>query len=79
MANLQTQFQNFHRNIKVESETLREKRDKIYDKIKKSLSEEQKPVPETLNQGSYVMELALNLLQEKIMILMWDWCLILNL
>ena len=35
MAKLQTQFQNFHRNIKVESEELREKRDIIYKKIKK--------------------------------------------
>ena len=54
MAQLQTQFQNFHRNIKVESETLKEKRDKIYKRIRNTLSEDQKPVPEILNQGSYI-------------------------
>ena len=54
MTNIQNQLEKFHKNIKVESGELREKRDIILDKIKKSLSEDNRPVPETLNQGSYI-------------------------
>jgi len=54
MANIQKQLEGFHKNIKVESSELRKKRDIIVDKIKKSLSEDNKPVPELLNQGSYI-------------------------
>ena len=54
MANIQKQIEKFHKNIKVESSELREKRDIIIDKIKKSLSEDNKPVPSMLNQGSYI-------------------------
>ena len=54
MANIQKQLGGFHKNIRVESNELREKRDIIVDKIKKSLSEDKKPVPELLNQGSYI-------------------------
>ena len=54
MANIQKQLEGFHKNIKVESSELREKRDIILEKIKKSLSEDKKPIPEVLNQGSYI-------------------------
>ena len=54
MANIQKQLERFHKNIRVESSELREKRDIIIDKIKKSLSEDNKPVPNLLNQGSYI-------------------------
>ena len=54
MANIQKQLEGFHKNIKVESNELREKRDIIVDKIKKSLSEDNKPIPSLLNQGSYI-------------------------
>ena len=54
MANIQKQLEKFHKNIKVESSELREKRDIIVNKIKKSLSEDNKPVPSSLNQGSYI-------------------------
>ncbi len=54
MAKLQKQLEGFHKNIKVESSELREKRDIIVDEIKKSLSENKKPIPEVLNQGSYI-------------------------
>ena len=53
MANIQKQLEGFHKNIKVESSELREKRNIIVDK-KKSLSEDNKPIPEVLNQGSYI-------------------------
>lgn len=51
---LQKQFQAFHKNIKVETEELREKRDILVNKIKASLKEQGHPVPEPLNQGSYI-------------------------
>ena len=54
MANIQKQLEEFHKNIKVESSELREKRDIIVDKIKEALSENKKPVPDLLNQGSYI-------------------------
>lgn len=54
MVKLQKQFEKFHKNIKVESSELREKRDIIVEKIKKSLSEDNQPIPEVLNQGSYI-------------------------
>ncbi len=54
MADLQKQFGKFHKEIKVESEELREKRNILFEKIKKSLSENNKPIPEILNQGSYI-------------------------
>ena len=54
MANIQKQLEGFHKNIKVESSELREKRNIIVDKIKKSLSEDNRPVPSLLNQGSYI-------------------------
>ena len=54
MAKLQSQFQKFHEKIKVESDDLRKKRDIIHKRIKRSLSENGKPIPEILNQGSYI-------------------------
>ena len=54
MANIQKQLEGFHKNIKVESSELREKRDKIVYHIKQSLSENKKTIPEVLNQGSYI-------------------------
>ena len=54
MANIQKQLEKFHKNIRVESSELREKRDIIEKKIKKSLFEDNKPIPKLLNQGSYI-------------------------
>lgn len=54
MVNIQKQLERFHKNIKVESSELREKRNIIVDKIKKSLFENNRPVPSLLNQGSYI-------------------------
>ncbi len=54
MTNLQKQFEKFHREIKVETEELREKRDIIINKIKDSLNRNGCPVPELFNQGSYI-------------------------
>ena len=54
MANIQKQLEGFHTNIKVESSELKEKRDIIVEKIKKSLSENNNPIPVVLNQGSYI-------------------------
>ena len=54
MANLQKEFEKFHLAIKVEKEELREKRDIIINKIKGSLKSKNRPIPELLNQGSYI-------------------------
>ncbi len=54
MANLQKQFESFHKDIKVEKDELKEKRDILFNEIKESLQEQEKPVPELLNQGSYI-------------------------
>ena len=57
MTNLQTQLEKFHQNIKVDdNQTLREKREIICDKIKEYLRIRGKnyPIPEVLNQGSYI-------------------------
>lgn len=51
---LQKQFLKFHSTIKVETETLREKRDILVNKIRASLKEDGHPLPEALNQGSYI-------------------------
>lgn len=51
---IQDLFCKFHKNIKVETDELREKRDIIVDKIRNSLKNSGKPVPELLNQGSYI-------------------------
>lgn len=51
---MQKYFSKFHRTIKVETDELREKRDIIVDKIKASLKEDGHPLPEMLNQGSYI-------------------------
>ena len=54
MANIQKQLERFHRNIKVESSELIEKRDFIIKTLKKALSKGDNPVPSLLNQGSYI-------------------------
>ena len=54
MAELQKKIMMFHDKIKVDSEELREKRDIILNKIKNYLKEKGYPVPEVLNQGSYI-------------------------
>ncbi|MDM8556949.1 nucleotidyltransferase [Desulfococcaceae bacterium HSG7] len=54
MAELQKKFITFHNRIKVDSEELREKRDIILDKIKAYLKKKGHPVPELINQGSYI-------------------------
>ncbi len=51
---MQDLFCKFHKNIKVETDELREKRDIIVDKIRNSLKNSDNPVPELLNQGSYI-------------------------
>ncbi|WP_127718246.1 nucleotidyltransferase [Halobacteriovorax sp. HLS] len=51
---IQSYFTKFHKEIKVETEELREKRDIIVDKIKASLKSDGHPVPTPLNQGSYI-------------------------
>ncbi len=65
MSNLQNQFAKFHRNIKMESSELREKRDIIFKKIKKSLSENKHPIPEILNQGSYIYGVGIKPINEQ--------------
>ncbi len=54
MGNIQKQFLDFHVRIKVDPEELREKRDILLDKIKRGLRERGVPVPELINQGSYI-------------------------
>ena len=58
MVNLQSEFEEFHENIKLkefdENSILREKRDILLDKLKKNISEEAASYT-TFNQGSYAM------------------------
>lgn len=54
MADLQKQFEKFHKKIKVEMRELQEKRNIIFNKIRDSLNKNEKPIPELLNQGSYI-------------------------
>ena len=57
MAHLQKQLEEFHRNIMFDFEQksdLRDKRDKLLQKITRSLSEQKKPIPILENQGSYI-------------------------
>lgn len=59
MANIQTHFEKFHNIIRADyemSETLREKRDIILDRIRKHLKENDRPGFEVLLQGSYKMK-----------------------
>lgn len=51
---LQKYFQTFHKKIKVETEDLREKRNIVVDKVRSSLKKNNHPVPEMINQGSYI-------------------------
>lgn len=51
---IQDHFRRFHKKIKVEKEELREKRDILLDKIRASLKKAGHPLPELLNQGSYI-------------------------
>ena len=51
---IQNYFGKFHKEIKFETEELREKRDILLDKIKTTLKDEKRSVPELLNQGSYI-------------------------
>ena len=52
--NSQKYFTRFHKVIRVETEELREKRDILIEKIRKSLKEKNHPLPIPLNQGSYI-------------------------
>ena len=55
MANLQQQFSKFHKKIKVEKEELKNRRNIIVNKIKKSLKGKGRPVlDDVINQGSYI-------------------------
>ena len=51
---IQQLFCRFHKKIKVETDELREKRDIILDKIKESLKKAGHPLPDLINQGSYI-------------------------
>lgn len=51
---IQKIFTKFHNDIKVETEELREKRNLLFEKIKASLKNKNLPVPDLLNQGSYI-------------------------
>lgn len=51
---IQNLFSRFHKEIKVETDELREKRDILMDKIRASLKREGHPIPDLLNQGSYI-------------------------
>lgn len=56
MANVQKQFEEFHKTIRIDydlSKPLREKRDIIVERIKKHLAEKKRPGFEKLDQGSY--------------------------
>ncbi|MDP2644041.1 MAG: nucleotidyltransferase [Desulfobacterales bacterium] len=59
MANVQKYFETFHKEIRMDFELnkeLAEKRDVIFNKIKKSLEENQMPSVSILLQGSYIMK-----------------------
>ena len=51
---IQSYFSRFHKNIKVDTDELRDKRDILVDKIRASLKKEGHPLPDVLNQGSYI-------------------------
>lgn len=51
---MQNYFSRYHKKIKVETEELRDKRDILVDKIRASLKDDGHPLPEPLNQGSYI-------------------------
>ena len=51
---IQQYFGRFHKEIKVETDELREKRDILIDKIRASLKKAGTPLPDLLNQGSYI-------------------------
>lgn len=51
---IQQLFSKFHKTIKVETDELRDKRDILVDKIRASLKKAGKPLPDVLNQGSYI-------------------------
>ncbi|HAR42938.1 MAG TPA: hypothetical protein DCS07_09965 [Bdellovibrionales bacterium] len=51
---IQQYFTRFHKEIKVETEELREKRDILVEKIRASLKKAGQPLPVALNQGSYI-------------------------
>ncbi len=59
MADVQKQFEKFHKKIRVDydmSHTLREKRDIVVEKIRKYMKDNKQPVPSQLLQGSYKMK-----------------------
>jgi len=51
---IQKLFSRFHKEIKVETDELREKRDILVDKIRSSLKKVGHTLPDPLNQGSYI-------------------------
>ncbi|KTC84516.1 hypothetical protein Ldro_2680 [Legionella drozanskii LLAP-1] len=51
---IQKQLELFHQKIKVDTETLREKRDILINKIKQSLKASGHSTCDTINQGSYI-------------------------
>ena len=51
---MQKHFRKFHKAIKVETDELREKRDILVNKIRDSLKKAGHPLPDPLNQGSYI-------------------------
>ncbi len=59
MATLQNELITFHNTIKVSEEDLRTSRDALLAKIKSTLSENKKPVPQLINQGSYAYKVGI--------------------
>jgi hypothetical protein len=51
---IQKLFTKFHKTIKVETDELREKRDILMDKVRESLKKKGHPLPNLINQGSYI-------------------------
>ena len=55
MADVQKQFEEFHEKIRVDYETLREKRDIVLNRLGKHLKENKRPGFDEILQGSYAM------------------------
>ena len=55
MANIQKQFEVFHQNIRIDYDSLREKRDIVLNRLRKYLKDKELPGFDELLQGSYAM------------------------
>lgn len=63
MANVQKQFEQFHENIRVDYETLREKREIVLKRLRKHLKEKNRPAFKELLQGSYAMGMGIGTIE----------------